>query len=144
MTLIKHLAKQTLNFISVWVTVIDFGVGAMHTVGTYCNRNVRYSSCLIFGFNYATNKQSFLDLHLHLPSPLGTTVRDLKMASYLSWGLSSPLPSVYDMEIQVMFRTRDTDGVLFTSSSDNSNHEMTLEVCNKMNMYLTNPNVDFS
>ena len=61
-----------------------------------------------------------------------TSVRNLKSDSHFRWTLnreffsSSVKPE--ELEIQMMFRTRDRNGVLFTASSTDNTQTITLEV----------------
>jgi hypothetical protein len=59
-----------------------------------------------------------------------TAVRDLKTGSYLQWKLRSTAPAQpnYELEIQVMYRTYDLNGVLFSLSSANGSKSGVLEV----------------
>ncbi|KAK7483025.1 hypothetical protein BaRGS_00025688, partial [Batillaria attramentaria] len=61
-----------------------------------------------------------------------TTIRDLREKSYLEWTLERSFITAqrlaYQMDIHIMFRTRDDEGVLFTMSSGDGNQLMTLEI----------------
>nr|UTK45865.1 neural-cadherin [Crepidula fornicata] len=58
-----------------------------------------------------------------------TAVRDLQTNSYLQWQLktSTTLPT-YMLDVQLMFRTWDTTGVLFTVSTSDSSKRVTMEI----------------
>ncbi|KAL8590527.1 hypothetical protein ACOMHN_010963 [Nucella lapillus] len=61
-----------------------------------------------------------------------TTVRNLKKNSHFRWTLNrdffSTRVSSEELEIQMMFRTRDENGVLFTASSTDNTQTITLEI----------------
>ncbi|XP_070186866.1 neural-cadherin-like [Littorina saxatilis] len=58
-----------------------------------------------------------------------TTVRDLKVSSYLQWTLKSASTTPgSQLEVQLMYRTWDRDGVLFTTSSQGNTKSVILEL----------------
>ncbi|XP_070182774.1 putative neural-cadherin 2, partial [Littorina saxatilis] len=58
-----------------------------------------------------------------------TTVRDLKVSSYLQWTLKSASTTLgSQLEVQLMYRTWDRDGVLFTTSSQGNTKSVILEL----------------
>ena len=57
-----------------------------------------------------------------------TTIRDLQVGSYIQWQLKSGALPSYKLDIQVMYRTWDTAGVLFTVSTEDNSKSVTLEV----------------
>ena len=62
----------------------------------------------------------------------GTTIRDLNVTSYMSWTLKydflNEVVKPRMTEIQMRFRTRDTDGILLHLPS-NTEEFITLKVC---------------